>query len=66
MSPVGGVELELDGAEAVGAAGEGAPVVVEGALALPLLAEQVEVDVGDRRAGPSGKRSLSASRAPFS
>ncbi len=41
------VELELDGAEAVGASGEGAPVVVEGALALALLAQQVEVDVGD-------------------
>ena len=41
------------------AAASGAAVVVEGALPLPLLAQQVEVDVGHRRRGPSGKRSLS-------
>ena len=49
------VELELDGAEAVGAVRERAPVVIERALPLPLLAEQVEVDVGHRRAGPLGE-----------
>ena len=33
----------------------GAPVVVEGALPLTLLAQQVEVDVGDRPARPLGE-----------
>ena len=43
-----GDQLDLDGAELARAGGVGAPVVVEGALAQPLLAQAVEVDVGDR------------------
>ena len=35
--------------------GEGAPVVVEGALPLALLTQQVEVDVGDGGARPLGE-----------
>ena len=57
------VELEVHGAEVrrrVRAA-----VVVERALAEAVLAQPVEVDVGDRlRRGPSGKRSVSASSVP--
>ncbi len=49
------VEGELDGAEVRGARGQGAPVVVEGALPQPVLAEPVEVDVGDRPARPLGE-----------
>ncbi len=48
MSSVGGSSSSSTVRNAVGARCEGAPVVVEGALALALLTQQVEVDVGDR------------------
>ena len=48
MSPAGGVERELDLGELRLPIAGVAPVVVEGALAHPLLADPVEVDVDDR------------------
>ena len=44
----GGSSVNADAAERAGARGVGAPVVVEGPHPHALLAQQVEVDVGDR------------------
>ena len=55
MSPVGRVDGELDAPEAVDPVGVVAPVVVEGAHAAALGAQQLGVHVGDRPALPLGE-----------
>ena len=55
MSPDGRLELELDGAELLDPVVVGPPVVVEGALPDPLLAQPVEVDVGHGHPRPVGE-----------